>query len=62
MSERFCRGFTGVSHRHVPQGTVLEGDDASGARLRDVLQRIANLGLEVVEVDAPSTPADRKEH
>ena len=57
MSERFCRGLGAVPHPADSGHTVLEGDLPDGGRLGDVLARLDNLGLEVLEVQAPPPAA-----
>lgn len=51
MSERFCRGFSGLSRSAADDRTVLEGGLPAGLRLDDVLARLDNLGLEVIAVE-----------
>lgn len=53
MSERFCQGFAGLSRSVDTSRTVLSGDPRSAPPLDDVLLRLANLGLEVIEVEPP---------
>jgi hypothetical protein len=60
MSERFCQGFPGVSHRVLGDRTVLEGD-ASGRPLGEVLGSLGNLGLEVISVEPSRAVADPQE-
>ena len=61
MSERFCQGFPGLSHRVLADRTVLEGDP-SGRPLADVLGSLDNLGLEVISVEpSRGTAADPQE-
>lgn len=58
LSERLCARFDGVTA--VPSGdvTVLSGDLADQAQLHGILDRIRDLGLELVAVEAgPSTVA-----
>jgi len=63
MSERFCRGFAGLTGRSQGDRTVLEAVPPAGARLDDVLSRLENLGLEVIAVEPVLGPAhDRQEH
>ena len=57
MSERFCLGFPGVSHRVLADRTVLEGRPGTGRPLADVLSSLDNLGLEVISVEADRAPA-----
>jgi hypothetical protein len=57
MSERFCRGLGAVPHPAGSGHTVLEGDLPDCARLGDVLARLDNLGLEVLEVQTPPSAA-----
>jgi hypothetical protein len=52
ISERFCRGFGCVSRREDGR-TVLEADLPGAPRLREMLARLDNLGLEVLEVEGP---------
>ena len=62
MSERFCMGFPGVSHRVLADRTVLEGHTGAGRPLADVLSSLDNLGLEVISVEASrGTTADHQE-
>ena len=61
MSERFCLGFPGTSHRVLADRTVLEGRPGSEP-LADVLASLDNLGLEVISVETPgATAADHQE-
>jgi len=61
MSERFCLGFPGMSHRVLADRTVLEGNPASGP-LAEVLSSLDNLGLEVISVESPrAAAADHQE-
>lgn len=61
MSERFCLGFPGMSHRVLADRTVLEGNPGSGP-LADVLSSLDNLGFEVISVESPrGTAADHQE-
>jgi len=61
MSERFCLGFPGVSHRVLVDRTVLEGRPGSDP-VADVLASLDNLGLEVISVETPgATAADHQE-
>jgi hypothetical protein len=55
MSERFCRGFSGLASRSGAGRTVLEGDLPRGVRIADVLAKLDNLGLEVVGVEPLDT-------
>ncbi len=57
MSERFCRGLGAISHPADSGRTVLEGDLPDGGRLGDLLARLDNLGLEVLEVTPPPPAA-----
>jgi hypothetical protein len=57
MSERFCRGLGAVPHPAGSGRTILEGDLPDEGRLNDVLARLDNLGLEVIEVVTPRTAA-----
>ena len=57
MSERFCRGLGAVPYPAAAGRTVLEGDLPDGGRLSDVLARLDNLGLEVLEVHPPPSAA-----
>ena len=61
MSERFCMGFPGMTHRVLADRTVLDASPASGP-LADVLASLDNLGLEVLSVESPrGTAADHQE-
>ncbi len=61
MSERFCLGFPGMSHRVLADRTVLEGSPGSDP-LADVLSSLDNLGLEVISVEThDATAADHRE-
>lgn len=61
MSERFCQGFPGMSHRVLADRTVLEGRPGSDP-LADVLSSLDNLGLEVISVETlDATAADHRE-
>jgi hypothetical protein len=51
MSERFSRGFPGLTSRPGADRTVLEGGLPPGVRLDDVLSKLGNLGVEVLEVE-----------
>lgn len=53
MSERFCQGFPGLTHRVMADRTVLEGAPSAGRSLADVLCSLDNLGLEVISVEPP---------
>jgi len=53
MSERFCRGFAGMDRSIVADRTVLEGDLRDEVSLAQVLARLQNLGLDVLDVEAP---------
>jgi hypothetical protein len=61
MSERFGRGFPGLSSRPGPGRTVLEGGLPSGLRIADVLAKLDNLGLEVLAVESLGVPTHAKE-
>jgi hypothetical protein len=61
MSERFCRGLGAVPHAQGSGRTVLEGGLPDGARIGDVLARLDNLGLEVLEVRTPPAAPDGKD-
>lgn len=62
MSDRFCRGFPGVSGRAGAGLTVLEAGPHDGPRLAEMLRRLENLGLEVVGVEPVGDHAhDREE-
>jgi hypothetical protein len=61
MSERFCRGLGAVPHPAGSGRTVLEGDLPDGGRVGDVLARLDNLGLEVLEVRPPPAAPDGKD-
>lgn len=61
MSERFCQGFPGLTHRILADRTVLEGDPSAGRPLADVLCSLDNLGLEVISVEPSRTAADSQE-
>lgn len=54
LSERFCQGFPGLRHDVVQGQTVLEGDAAGARPMGEVLATLGNLGLEVVQVEAPN--------
>jgi hypothetical protein len=51
MSERFSRGFPGLASRAGADRTVLEGGLPAGVRIEDVLSKLGNLGVEVLEVE-----------
>jgi hypothetical protein len=51
MSERFSGGFPGLCSRAGSGSTVLEGGLPPGVRLDDVLSKLGNLGVEVLEVE-----------
>lgn len=57
MSDRFCRGFAGVSGRAGAGFTVLESGPHAAPRLGEILRRLENLGLEVVAVEPVGSPA-----
>ena len=61
MSERFCRGFSGLSSRPGRGRTVLEGGLPPGLRIDDLLARLDNLGLEVLDVEPLGVPTQSKE-
>ena len=61
MSERFCRGFSGLSSRPGPGRTLLEGALPTGLRIDDVLAKLDNLGLEVLDVESLGLPSHSKE-
>jgi hypothetical protein len=53
VSERFCQGIPGV-RRHVRDDrTVLEGGP-EGRPVNEVLATLGNLGVEVLDVEAPA--------
>jgi hypothetical protein len=52
MSERFSRGFPGLASRPDAGRTVLEGGLPPGIALHDVLTKLGNLGVEVLEVES----------
>jgi hypothetical protein len=56
MSERFCRGFPGMTRRVLAGRTVLEGD-RDGRPVNDVLAILGNLGVEVLAVEEPAGAA-----
>jgi hypothetical protein len=56
MSDRFCRGFAGVSGRPGAGSTILESAP-HGPSLPEILRRLENLGLEVVAVEPVRDPA-----
>jgi hypothetical protein len=61
MSERFCRGFVGMARVARADRTVLEGELASEACLAVVLDRLQNLGLDVLDVERPGgRPPDER--
>ena len=51
MSDRFCQGFHGLTHRADPAHTILVGDSRTAPPLHEVLARLDNLGLEVLSVE-----------
>jgi hypothetical protein len=51
MSERFSRGFPGLASRPGVDRTVLEGGLPAGTSLHDVLSKLGNLGVEVLDVE-----------
>lgn len=51
MSERFCHGFHGLTHRAGTARTILSGDPRTAPPLHEVLARLDNLGLEVLSVE-----------
>ena len=53
MSERFCQGFHGLTHRAGSARTILSGDPRTGPPLHEVLASLDNLGLEVLSVEHP---------
>lgn len=57
MSERFCQGFLGLTHRADPTRTILSGDLRTAPPLHEVLARLDNLGLEVLSVEHRSGTA-----
>ena len=61
MSERFSRGFPGLSRHAGPDRTVLEGGLPAGLRIDDVLAKLDNLGLEVLEVEPLASPPNPSE-
>jgi len=60
MSERFCLGFPGLSHRVLADRTVLEGGPG-GRPINDVLAMLGNLGVEVIDVEEPAGAAPSSE-
>ena len=60
MSERFSRGFPGLVSRRAAGRTVLEGRPECPPIDR-VLSKLDNLGLEVLEVEAPVATPNPKE-
>ena len=62
MSERFCRGSPGCAATRRADRTVLEGGLPRGVRVNDVLARLGNLGVEVLDgraADAAPRPTPR---
>ncbi len=51
MSERFVRGFPGLASHPGAGRTVLEGGLPAGVRIDDVLSKLGNLGVEILEVE-----------
>jgi hypothetical protein len=59
MSEEIAFAFEGLSVDVRPVETVLHGDITDQAALHGLLDRVADLGLELIEVRRlPDTPAD----
>jgi hypothetical protein len=51
LSERFHPGFGGLLIRHEAEYTELTGTLADHAQLHSILDRIFDLGMEIVSVD-----------
>jgi len=68
MSEETAFAFDGLSVDVRPVETVLHGDITDQAALHGLLDRVADLGLELIEVrrlpdapaDSPATSASRQ--
>ena len=59
VSEETASAFDGLSVDVRPVETVLHGDITDQAALHGLLDRVADLGLELIEVRRlPDTPAD----
>jgi hypothetical protein len=52
LTPAFGTGLGGVTLEVLPGATALEGDFGDQAELRGMLERLRNLGIEVVSVDA----------
>jgi hypothetical protein len=50
VSERFELAFAGLSLRHITEYTVLSGTLADQCQLRSLLNRLFDLGMQVVSV------------
>lgn len=60
LSERFVARFDGLAIQPGPESTMLTGDLVDQAQLHGVLDRIRELGLELLMVEArPAPAADR---
>jgi hypothetical protein len=52
LTPAFGTGLGGVTLEVLPGATALEGDFSDEADLNGMLERLRNLGIEVVSVDA----------
>jgi hypothetical protein len=60
LSDRFAARFDGLALQPGPESTTLAGDLVDQAQLHGVLDRIRELGLELLAVEArPAPAADR---
>lgn len=60
LSDRFVARFDGLAIQPGPDSTMLTGDLVDQAQLHGVLDRIRELGLELLVVEAcPAPDADR---
>jgi hypothetical protein len=52
LSPAFGAAFEGITLERLPGATALEGDFADQAQLYGILERLRNLGIELVSVNA----------
>jgi hypothetical protein len=60
MSERFSRGFPEMTRLADNDRTILVGALPDDARLAELLRRLDNLGIEVIDVACERAPAPQR--